>query len=62
MTATVDNTKSNDSAIEHVKRKIDNQGCGVLGRQYLHVQCVVYIINLIVMDGLELEEKHITHI
>ncbi|CAN1303260.1 Putative AC transposase [Linum perenne] len=49
---TVDNASSNDTAIQHIKSLFDNRNTSVCDGQFLHVRCVVHIINLVVSDGL----------
>ncbi|KAK9158007.1 hypothetical protein Scep_004581 [Stephania cephalantha] len=61
-TITVDNIKSNDLAIEYLRRKINNWGGSVLNAKYLHVRCCGHILNLIVSDGLKEVKDSISRI
>lgn len=47
---TVDNAKSNDTAISYLKKKWTS--C-ILGGEFLHMRCIAHVLNLIVVDGLE---------
>ncbi|KAJ0615244.1 putative ribonuclease H-like superfamily, hAT-like transposase, RNase-H [Helianthus annuus] len=56
MTITMDNASSNDAAVEILKSKLPN----LLDKgKYLHVRCVAHIINLIVQDGLKVQNQTI---
>ncbi|KAK9147989.1 hypothetical protein Scep_006746 [Stephania cephalantha] len=61
-TITVDNVKSNDLAIEYLRRQINNWGGSVLNAKYLHVRCCGHILNLIVSDGLKEVKESISRI
>ena len=51
---TMDNAVANDSAIEKLKRKLNEKnGTLVLEGEVLHNRCVCHITNLIVGDGLK---------
>ncbi|CAN1340453.1 Putative AC transposase [Linum perenne] len=49
---TLDNASANDSAVRHLKERLKVRGSNILNGKYLHMRCVVHIINLIVTDGL----------
>ena len=52
ITITVDNAKSNDVALDYLKKLEMKDGC-MLGGRFLHMRCVVHILNLIVQEGLK---------
>jgi hypothetical protein len=56
-TITVDNASSNDVGIDYVRMRIKEKNSTVLGGEFLHMRCVVHILNFVVNDGLkELED------
>lgn len=50
-TITIDNTKSNDEAINYVKEKLKNSNGSVLEGDFLLNQCAAQIVNLIVNEA-----------
>jgi len=50
---TIDNARSKEVAIQHLKRRLNNWGATVFDDYYLHMRCVVHILNLVVKDGLK---------
>ena len=52
ITITVDNAKSNDVALDYLKKLEMKDGC-MLGGRFLHMRCVVHKLNLIVQEGLK---------
>lgn len=45
---TVDNVPSNIIALEYLKNKVRENNLSILGNEFLHVQCAIHILNLIV--------------
>ena len=52
ITITVDNAKSNDVALDYLKKLEMKDGC-MLGGRFLHMRCDAHILNLIVQEGLK---------
>ncbi|KAF2288583.1 hypothetical protein GH714_008923 [Hevea brasiliensis] len=52
-TIKVDNASSNDIAISYLKKKLANWGVSVSNSNYLHMRCMVHVVNLVDMDGLK---------
>ncbi|XP_054820316.1 zinc finger BED domain-containing protein RICESLEEPER 2-like [Prosopis cineraria] len=61
-TITVDNAASNDVALLYMKEKISNWGFSIMKCQFLHMRCVSYIVNLIVVDGLRLIRSYVKRV
>ncbi|KAL2245926.1 UNVERIFIED_CONTAM: putative AC transposase [Sesamum indicum] len=59
-TITVDNASSNDGAMVHLKKKLENWGQNILGGKYVHLRCMAHIIILVVYDGLKGKDEHET--
>lgn len=55
-TVTVDNASSNDTAISYLKEKMRYDVHSVMQCELMHIRCVAHIINLIVVDGLSINE------
>ncbi|KAK9999965.1 hypothetical protein SO802_019568 [Lithocarpus litseifolius] len=53
ITVTVDNAKSNDVALDYLKKKLEMTDGYMLGGRFLHMRCVAQILNLIVQQGLK---------
>ncbi|KAL0015202.1 hypothetical protein SO802_002271 [Lithocarpus litseifolius] len=53
ITVTVDNAKSNDVALDYLKKKLEMKDGCMLGGQFLHMRCAAHILNLIVQKGLK---------
>ena len=49
----VDNTSSNDVAIDYLRRKMKLKESCIVGCEFLHMRCCAHILNLIVQDGLK---------
>jgi hypothetical protein len=52
-TITIDNASSNDIGVDYVRRRIKENNSTVLGGEFIHMRCVVHILNLVVNDGLK---------
>lgn len=50
---TVDNDSSNEPAIEHVRKRLNDMNEVILNGKFIHMRCTCHIINLIVKDGLK---------
>ncbi|XP_055826189.1 zinc finger BED domain-containing protein RICESLEEPER 2-like [Solanum dulcamara] len=61
-TVTLDNATANDSAIKHLKRRIEDWKGGILGNEFLHVRCNAHILNLIVKEGLSEQNESISRV
>lgn len=59
MTITVDNASSNDTAIGYLKRHLRSN---VLNGLYIHMRCAAHIMNLVVGDGLKINDDAITRV
>ena len=53
ITITVDNAKSNDVALDYLKKKLEMKDGCMLGGRFLHMRCAAHILNLIVQEGLK---------
>ena len=53
ITVTVDNAKSNDVALDYLKKKLEMKDGCMLGDQFLHMRCAAHILNSIVQEGLK---------
>ena len=53
ITITVDNAKSNNVALNYLKKKLEMKDGCMLGGRFLHMRCVAHILNLIVQEGLK---------
>ncbi|XP_017246678.2 zinc finger BED domain-containing protein RICESLEEPER 2-like [Daucus carota subsp. sativus] len=62
LSITVDNTSSNDVALQKLKGKIGNWDTSVLNGEHLHLRCVDHILNLIVKDGLSIFDGSISKV
>ncbi|XP_055803645.1 zinc finger BED domain-containing protein RICESLEEPER 2-like [Solanum dulcamara] len=56
------NATANDSAIKHLKRRIEDCKGDILGNEFLHVRCNAHIINLIVKEGLGEKNESISRV
>ncbi|KAH0749059.1 hypothetical protein KY290_028291 [Solanum tuberosum] len=61
-TVTLDNASANDSAIKHLKARIDDWKGVILRNEFLHVRCNAYILNIIVKEGLDEQIEPISRI
>jgi len=61
-TVTLDNASANDSAIKHLKARIDDWKGVILRNEFLHVRCNVHILNIIVKEGLDEQIEPISRI
>ena len=59
MTITVDNASSNDTVIGYLKRHLRSN---VLNGLYIHMRCATHIMNLVVGDGLKINDNAITRV
>jgi hypothetical protein len=59
MIITVDKASSNDTAIGYLKRHLRSN---VLNGLYIHMRCATHIMNLVVGDGLKLNNDAITRV
>ncbi|XP_019156380.1 PREDICTED: zinc finger BED domain-containing protein RICESLEEPER 2-like [Ipomoea nil] len=50
---TLDNASSNDTALGFLKKKLVSWGCTTVRCKYLHMRCIVHILNLVAQDGLK---------
>ena len=53
ITIIVDNAKSNNVALNYLKKKLEMKDGCKLGGRFLHMRCVAHILNLIVQEGLK---------
>ena len=53
ITVIVDNAKSNDVALDYLKKKLEMKDGCMLGGLFLYKRCVAHILNLIVKEGLK---------
>ena len=59
-TITMDNAKTNDAAMNYLKRRLKSWKNGlVLDGEFLHMRCCAHITNLIVSDGLNEQNNSI---
>ncbi|XP_055814651.1 zinc finger BED domain-containing protein RICESLEEPER 1-like [Solanum dulcamara] len=61
-TVTLDNATANDSAIKHLKRRIEDWKGSILGNEFLHVRCNAHILNLIVKERLDEQNESISRV
>jgi hypothetical protein len=52
-TIIVDNAAINDVGTEYIRRRMKEKSSIVLEGEFLHMQCVVHILNLVVNEGLK---------
>ena len=52
-TITVDNASSNDVVISYLKKRSNNLVTYIQEKKFLHLRCIVHILNLIVSAGLK---------
>ena len=50
---TVDNANSNDGAIAHLKKQVNNWDGLVMEGKMMYVRCCAHMLNLMVIDGLK---------
>ncbi|KAG8499055.1 hypothetical protein CXB51_005456 [Gossypium anomalum] len=48
---TVDNTSSNNIAVDYLRKKLIHRKACVTNGKYIHMRCAAHIINLIVQEG-----------
>ncbi|KAK4596823.1 hypothetical protein RGQ29_014736 [Quercus rubra] len=53
ITITVDNAKTNDVAVDYLKKKLEMKDGCMLGGQFLHMRCAAHVLNLIVQEELK---------
>ena len=53
ITVIVDNAKSNDVALDYLKKKLEMKDGCMLGGRFLHMRRAANILNLIVQEGLK---------
>jgi len=53
LTLTVDNATSNDTVVQHLKKRLLSRNNLVLKGDYIHMRCCARILNLIVSSGLK---------
>jgi hypothetical protein len=51
-TITIDNATLNDVGVEFMKNRIKDKEATVLEGEFLHMRCVVHILNLVIKEGL----------
>lgn len=62
LSVTLDNASSNDVSIQTLKRLLSIRNGAVLNGEYLHMRCAAHILNLIVKDGLQDYNVHISRV
>ena len=58
----MDNASSNDVVVANFKKKMAKWDTSIMNGQYLHMRCVVHIINLVVQNGLKDLNESITRV
>ena len=53
LTLTVDNATSNDTGVQHLKKRLLSWNNLVLKGDYIHMRCCAHVLNLIVSSGLK---------
>ena len=61
-TITLDNARSNDTAIKYLKRKTKDWKTTILDNEFLHMSCCAHIVNLIVCEGLKDQNESVVKI
>jgi hypothetical protein len=52
-TIIVDNTSSNDTALDYLRKRTAHKAGAILENQFMHVRCCAHILNLILFESLK---------
>jgi hypothetical protein len=61
-TIIVDNTFSNDAALEYLRKRSAHKPGAILENRFMHVRCCAHILNLIVIQGLKEVDESIMRV